>query len=267
MISATEPHKNDGILGFASPTVASDARDDSTTVHAVSQPAQGNEPAAGVRRGAFGEYALPIAILAAAMVMGWWLWRWLRHSPRRALQRSVSKARQVNERVRTEHIPHPVPEMEAARDDVVGTPGSPFRPETRVSPNGTRAANRTAREDTREELLLDPRTEEALARLRALEERSDPKDPRTDYRRLDAFVRRYLFEFYGAKAFGLSSAGVLESLPQDITEGVVDYVGEILRVCELAELPRHRSSRSELWHLHQLAADMIVAHAPASSRD
>ena len=220
---------------------------------------------AGLRRSSIGEYALPLAVVAVVTVLAWWLWRRLRRSPRWVLQRSVKKARRVNERVRPEHIPHPVPEMEAAQHDGIGPAGNPFESVPRTSRNTGERSRRSGREEPRESLVLGPRSQDALDRLEALIEQLDPKDPRTDYRRMDAFVRRCLFEFYGVKAFGLSSTDVLESLSEGLAEGVVDTVGEILRVCELAELPRHRASRSELRHLGELASEVIVAHARAET--
>ncbi len=221
---------------------------------------------AGARRSAVGEYALPLAIVAAVTVVGWWLWRRLHRSPRWALQRSVKKARRVNEQVRPEHIPHPVPEMEAAQHDGIGRVDNPFKSTSDSARTADERTRRSGVEQPEEAPVLGPRAQDALDRLDRLTEHFDPKDPRTDYRRLDAFVRRYLFEFYGVKAFGLSSAGVLESLSEALADGVVDTVGEILRVCELAELPRHRASRSELRHLRDLASEMIVTDARAESR-
>ena len=212
-------------------------------------------------RGAFGEYGLPIAIIVVVIVLGRWAWRRLQRSPKWVLKRAVEKARKVNEQVRVEDLPHPVPEMEAARRHVVGMPDDQFEPE---SPRLRRRPTEASDDD--HEAMLDARSAEAMARLRILEDNTDPKDPRMDYRRLDAFVRRCLFEFYEVRAFGETSSSVLSTLPESLPSHVIDTVGEILRVCELAELPRHRPTRSELRDLHSLAAEMIDAHARALQR-
>jgi hypothetical protein len=108
-------------------------------------------------------------------------------------------------------------------------------------------------------------TREAVERLALILSHPDDKDIRADYAKLDALVRRYLFDRYGVKAFSASAAALLDSLPQSLTDSVVDYAGEILRVCEVAQLRGRRPSRGELRQLCGLAYELIAGHGEAAN--
>ena len=225
---------------------------------AVTEPETPPQPPMS-RRLTVGDFLLPLfAILTLTALVGW-AWRWFRR-PTRGLRREVRRARRFNEAFKDHEIPESVPEMELERRAEMPRP---------IDPEGVpRRRRREPSEETEERTTeLAGRHQEALERLERLHAEVNPKDPIVDYRRLDGFVRRYLFEFHGIAAFGQSAAAVVDRLLQQAAGStVVDYAGEILMICELAELPRHRPSHRELHHLFGLAAEMIRRDARDAAR-
>ena len=193
---------------------------------------------------AVGDFVGLLAAVAIAVAIGWVVVRLVRRSPTRGLRAAVRKAKRVNEQFDDVSVPHPVPEMEARRTytgvRVEGERGPTLSRPTSVS--------RKSRDGT---------ASDALARLGRLRENPDGKDIRGDYAKLDTLVRRYLFDRYGVRAFSASATELLRALPQELTDSVVDYAGELLRVCEVAQLRGQRVSRGELRHLFALADELI----------
>jgi hypothetical protein len=70
-------------------------------------------------------------------------------------------------------------------------------------------------------------------------------------------IKKYVGEKYHIKVAGASTGQVLENLPQELTDSVFDYVGEILRTCDMINLAQHRPSRGELDHIYQIATEFI----------
>jgi len=70
-------------------------------------------------------------------------------------------------------------------------------------------------------------------------------------------IKKYVGEKYHIKIVGASTGQILDSLPQELTDSVFDYVGEILRTCDMMGLAQHRPSRGELDHLYQIATAFI----------
>lgn len=70
-------------------------------------------------------------------------------------------------------------------------------------------------------------------------------------------IKKYVGEKYHIKIVGASTSQILDSLPQELTDSVFDYVGEILRTCDMMGLAQHRPSRGELDHIYQIATAFI----------
>jgi hypothetical protein len=70
-------------------------------------------------------------------------------------------------------------------------------------------------------------------------------------------MKKYIGEKYHIKILGASTSQILDNLPHELTDNVFDYVGEILRTCDMIKLVLHRHSRSELDHIYQIATDFI----------
>jgi len=71
-------------------------------------------------------------------------------------------------------------------------------------------------------------------------------------------IKKYVGEKYHIKVAGNSTGQILDNLPQELTDSVFDYVGEILRTCDMISLSRqHRPSRGELDHIYQIAIEFI----------
>ena len=201
---------------------------------------------------------LGVVAVVVVVVAGIWLAaRWARRGPTRGLRAAVRKAKRLNERMVGESSPHPAPEMAARRRVEEADFAEPTHPAaSRVSRGRTRSTSNA----------MDARAQEAMGRLARILSDPDGKDIVGDYVRLDTLVRRWLFDRYGVPAFSVSAATLLNSLPQELTEGVVDDAGEVLRVCEVAQLSAHRTSRRELRHLCGLAYELI-SNDGASSDD
>jgi hypothetical protein len=70
-------------------------------------------------------------------------------------------------------------------------------------------------------------------------------------------IKKYVGEKYHIKIVGASTSQILNGLPQELTDSVFDYVGEILRTCDMMGLAQHRPSRGELDHIYQIATAFI----------
>jgi hypothetical protein len=70
-------------------------------------------------------------------------------------------------------------------------------------------------------------------------------------------IKKYVGEKYHIKILGASTSQVLDNLPHELTDSVFDYVGEILRTCDMIGLALHRHSRGELDHIYRIATDFI----------
>lgn len=78
------------------------------------------------------------------------------------------------------------------------------------------------------------------------------------YEALSSAVKKYISEKYDIKdANSFTTSRILDSLPQDLTAGLVDHVGEILRICDMAKLKSHRPSRSDLDHIFAITKEFI----------
>lgn len=218
------------------------------------------EPSSSTMGPTLSDFAVLLAAVLLVVAVGWSIVRWARKSPTRGLRAAVRRARQVNERFDGVSVPHPVPEMEARRRQA-----SAVGPELEAAV-GT-AYNVSAASDDARPKAEDATARAALERLARLQANPDGKDIRGDYARLDALVRRYLFDRYGVRAFSSSATELLGALPQELTDSVVDYAGEILRVCEVAQLRGHRASRGELRHLVGLAYELVSGHDGADYED
>jgi len=205
----------------------------------------------------FGDDALPMLLLIVVVLVGGYAWRRMMRSPTRGLRRALVKARRFNEEHRDMEFPYPVPEM---RDEFHVDPSATERPPDGLSET-TESHSRRRGHAAEQPPLTDSLAQESLQRLARLRNDPDEKNPLNDYFRLDAFVRRYLMERYHIQTYGLSVSQVLDALPHDLTSGVTDYSGEILHLCELAQLRRFRPSRQELDRLFELTEAMILNDA------
>ena len=70
-------------------------------------------------------------------------------------------------------------------------------------------------------------------------------------------IKKYVGEKYHIKILGTSTSQILDNLPHELTDSVFDYVGEILRTCDMIGLTQHRPSRGELDYIYQIATDFI----------
>lgn len=218
------------------------------------------------RPSAVADYLLPVLLLAVVGLISWFVWERVIRSPTRGLRRAVGRARRFNEERRDMVFPTPVPEMRPT--DRVGFDNEARSSETALDlTDDDLAILRSVPVGRGESVVTDTIGQDALARLARLRNEPDEKNPVGDYFRLDAFVRRYLMERYHVKAFGVSVGELLDSLPHDLTSGVADYTGEILRLCALAQLRRFRPSRTELRRLYQLTEAMILNDARQQMRD
>ncbi|MFQ6040622.1 MAG: hypothetical protein ACE5PV_07175 [Candidatus Poribacteria bacterium] len=70
-------------------------------------------------------------------------------------------------------------------------------------------------------------------------------------------IKKYVGEKYHIKILGASTSQILDNLPHELTDSVFDYVGEILRTCDMIGLAQHRPSRGELDHIYQISTAFI----------
>lgn len=195
------------------------------------------------------DFVAPVVVLVCAAVVGWYFWERRPNAPMRGVRRAVRRARAFNEATRDAPMPTPVPEMDW---ETKASLNESVEPIDRSNPSKWSVAEAPAglRRDWSAELW----------RLR---QEREGKSLVADYYRLDAFVRRYLFERYRIRTFGVGVAAILDSLPQDPMDAVIDYAGEVLRVCELAQLTRYRPTEGELDRLYELVDTMIRAASGA----
>jgi hypothetical protein len=214
------------------------------------------------------DFLMPLLATIGLLAAVAWAWRRHRRSPTRGLRRAVERARALNEHMKSHPLFRAAPETNEAAPAPNGGRADPGLERASYAPTAdghlsSPDAQRAARPGESDSLDLDDAL--ALEELARLRRETEAQNVRAAYRRLDAFLRRYLFQRYDVKAFSVSAAALLRSLPQDITDGVVDYAGEILRICEMMELPHSRPSRAELQRLTDLAAEMIRNRARAGS--
>ncbi len=77
------------------------------------------------------------------------------------------------------------------------------------------------------------------------------------YDAIAMIIKRYVGEKYHIKILEATTGHILEALPHNLTDSVVDHVGEILRACDMIHFSRHRPSRSELDGIYQTAREFI----------
>ncbi len=70
-------------------------------------------------------------------------------------------------------------------------------------------------------------------------------------------VRRYVSNCYKVKVVDATTSQILANLPQSLSDGIVDHVGEILHTCDSFMLSRHRPSRTELDRLYQSTVEFF----------
>ncbi|HIE28647.1 TPA: hypothetical protein EYP66_15315 [Candidatus Poribacteria bacterium] len=81
-------------------------------------------------------------------------------------------------------------------------------------------------------------------------------------------IKKYVGEKYHIKILGVSTSQILDNLPHELTDSVFDYVGEILRTCDMIGLAQHRPSRGELDHIYQISTTFIQSQIqPDDSED
>jgi hypothetical protein len=132
-------------------------------------------------------------------------------------------------------------------------------PETEREP----AAPSTREPDTLESISL---TE--LEQVRAL--RASGQIPEY-YDAIAMIIKRYITEKYHIKTLEATTGEILQALPHELTDTVVDHVGEILRMCDMIHFSRHRPSRSELEGIYRSAKEFlesqIVVPAPETDEE
>ena len=77
------------------------------------------------------------------------------------------------------------------------------------------------------------------------------------YESIAMIIKRYVGEKYQIKILEATTGQILEALPHNLTDTVVDHVGEILRMCDMIHFSRHRPSRAELDAIFQTAREFI----------
>ena len=77
------------------------------------------------------------------------------------------------------------------------------------------------------------------------------------YDKISTIIKRYVEEKYQIKTFDATTGQILESLPHDLTDTVVDHVGEILRTCDMIHFSRHRPSRSDLDNIYRTSKEFL----------
>ena len=135
----------------------------------------------------------------------------------------------------------------------------PSRPE--VQPEQVTSTNRQL--DTLESISLND-----LEQIRSL--RAERRI-REYYDAIAMIVKRYISEKYQIKVLDATTGQILQSLPHDLTDTIVDHVGEILRTCDMIQFSRHRPSRSEIDGIYQTAKEFfesqIVVLTPETDAD
>ena len=77
------------------------------------------------------------------------------------------------------------------------------------------------------------------------------------YDKVSMIVKRYVEEKYQIKTLDATTGQILESLPHDLTDTVVDHVGEILRTCDMIHFSRHRPSRADIDNIYRTAKEFL----------
>lgn len=83
------------------------------------------------------------------------------------------------------------------------------------------------------------------------------------YESIAMIIKQYVGEKYQIKILDATTGQILSALPDDLTGGVTDHVGEILRMCDMIHFSRHRPSRSELDRIYQTAKEFIESQIAA----
>ena len=80
--------------------------------------------------------------------------------------------------------------------------------------------------------------------------RLDDNELRQSYVLIANLVKNYVSEKYGIKIKHLTTAQILESLPNGPTDLVADHAGEILRGCDMIEFSHYRPLRTDLKDIY-----------------
>ncbi len=115
----------------------------------------------------------------------------------------------------------------------------------------------------------EPQTLEAIS-LKDLEQVLTLRERRRIREYYDAIamiIKRYVGEKYQIKILDATTGQILQVLPHDLTDIVVDHVGEILRMCDMVQLSRHRPSRSELDRTYRTAKEFLESQIVVPSAE
>ena len=85
----------------------------------------------------------------------------------------------------------------------------------------------------------------------------DDSDLQQSYVSIAKLVRTYVAEKYGIKVEHLTTTEILESLPNGPADLVADYVGEILRGCDIIEFPHYRPLRTDLKDIYMSTKEFL----------
>lgn len=123
-------------------------------------------------------------------------------------------------------------------------------------------AQSLAQMDTSE--TLQTLEEQTLMQLRSAKSLYEAGRTQEFVEAISFLIRRYVGDRYDVKVADTSTSQILANLPQSLSEGIVDHVGEILHTCDSLKFARHRPSRNELDRLYQSATEFFQIHAPVA---
>ena len=138
-------------------------------------------------------------------------------------------------------------------------------PPVRV-PNRSEASNEQVTPSNRQPETLESISLNDLEGIQPLRE---DRRIREYYDTIAMIVKRYVSEKYQIKILDATTGQILQSLPHDLTDTIVDHVGEILRTCDMIQFSRHRPSRSEIDGIYQTTKEFFESQivVPASETD
>ncbi|MBM3238510.1 hypothetical protein FJZ31_19625 [Candidatus Poribacteria bacterium] len=183
---------------------------------------------------------IPILILLGVVVA---LYRWRIRTSRKYRQQSE----RLESTMTSENQSAPTPQVERRETPRIGVESQLHQDELREMP-------RIGDEYDLEFQPLEAIALNEIKRARRFRERGQISEYCTA---ISWAIKKYVGEKYHIKIVGASTSQILDSLPQELTDSVFDYVGEILRTCDMMGLAQHRPSRGELDHLYQIAAAFI----------
>lgn len=137
---------------------------------------------------------------------------------------------------------------------------SPYPPTLHTTGPPIRVPNRS--EAIREQVTpsnRQPKTLESISLndLEQIRQLRAERRIREYYDAIAMIVKRYVSEKYQIKILDMTTGQILQSLPHDLTDTIVDHVGEILRTCDMIQFSRHRPSRSEIDGIYQTTQEFF----------